>query len=159
MHSEDVFEHFKGLHGEVGVKHGRLPIALEQHALVSPVGQKEGKGANGIHDWHAGRVEETDGEEREHVRVPILNQELTPPIHVFILRLCKFACFSLVTGAFSIAASTARVSPLQQQIGNVWRNANQQVGDDYCGAHVSVPLHGHFAVASFDEHIIHGGLL
>ena len=116
MAHQNELEITQGALGEVIVELCWSTIAIEQKALVCPVGHEEEKEGCWVHDWEATRVEEGNTEDHKHVRVAELKHELVARIDVFVVFLNKLLCATPVSCASSIGATAASIQALKAQI-------------------------------------------
>lgn len=146
MQEQDVLEVGERTLGQVVVKLDRLAVALQQQALVHPVGQQEEEGCRWVQNWHSTRVEERHPQHYQHVRVAELEHEFSARVHVFVVFLCQ--CLGLLTVAGAAAVNTAPdcVHELETEIGEVGRDHHQHQGDDDSDANLFVPLLGELVV-------------
>ena len=65
-----VLEISKGLLRQVVVELDRAAIVIQQQVLVGPESREEEHSSDWIQKWHTSRVEESDSQDCEHIRIP-----------------------------------------------------------------------------------------
>ena len=83
MKQDDVLEPDQSFPREVAVVHHWLLVVVEEKPLVDTVLDDEKERCDRVENWHSTRVEESDSENDQHVRVPELKHEFVPSVDVF----------------------------------------------------------------------------
>ena len=129
MKDEDILKDTKDPPGQVVIVLDRSTVAIEEEALVHPIGDEEVKPCHWVHNGHSTRIEKRHSEHGKHVCVSKLHHELVTSVQTLIVLLDELTSPPLIACAASIAATLATIGALNGDVGQVWTEDHQQKSD------------------------------